>query len=109
MQVLTELLQQPQAEKPTGTGRVLTSPSGMSNKLVMNVVGEMPLDAVIRDLGNSAAREVATILEGMTLRPADYATLPQLPETLRTRLTSVLTKEPEKFAKAFTDALHLKG
>lgn len=94
--------------KPVGTGRVLTSPSRLSREKATKVCEEFPLDSVLRDLGAVAARELATALEGLNLRPADYADQ-DFQKVLAKRIADAVKSNPDAFAKAVTEQLKLRG
>jgi hypothetical protein len=93
---------------PGGTGAVLVRPSKLSMDLAQQVIREMPLDGLYRDLGAVAAMLVADELESRGLRPADYATLPELPQAVARRLGGYLLRSGE-FSTAFVQNLMARG
>ena len=64
---------------PGGTSAVLTRPSGIDMELATQVLRQVQLDVVQRDLGAIMAREVANELERHGLKPSDFAELPDFP------------------------------
>lgn len=93
---------------PGGTGAVLTRPSKLSLEVTQQVVRAMPLDGVYRDIGAVAARFVADELERNSLRAADYANLPDLPEVVAKRIVGHLLRS-EEFARSFSEHLSARG
>lgn len=91
------------------TGTVLITPDSISKDLVSKIVKEFPLEAVIRDIGVVAARELANHIEAKGLRAAGYAELPNLSETMSERLMQELGKEPQVFTDAFLTQLRARG
>jgi hypothetical protein len=97
----------PQA--PVGTAKVLTSPSRLSNEAAEQACRTLDLDVVLRDLGAIAAREIATELESMGLRAADYSALEAIPKLMAKRLADAVKSNPETFSKALVERLALRG
>ena len=93
---------------PGGTGAILTQPSALSASLAEEVVKQMPLDAVYRDLGAVAARVVADEMDIKMLRPADFANLSDLPGVVAARIVEHLGKS-EEFAASFRRHLKARG
>ena len=93
---------------PGGTGAVLTQPSGIDMELASQVLRQVSLDAVNRDLGVIAAREVADELERQGLRAADFANLPDFPAVVARRIVARLSRS-ESFAEAFRQHLGMRG
>ena len=93
---------------PGGTGAVLVRPSKLSMDLAGQVVREMPLDGLYRDLGVVAARLVANELESRGLRPADYANLQELPQVVARRIGGYLLRSGE-FSTSFVQNLTARG
>lgn len=96
-------------EVKTTTSRVLTAPSGITNGLVTDMLGEFELKPIMRDLGFIVAREIADQIEAMALRPADYAQLPDLAITVAQRLMHALALDDETFATSLVDNLKMRG
>lgn len=93
---------------PGGTGAVLTRPSGIDLEIATQVLRQVALDSIDRDLGAVAAREVANELERHGLKPADFAHLPDFPPIVAQRIVSRLVKS-EEFARAFRKYLGMRG
>jgi hypothetical protein len=93
---------------PGGTGAVLTRPSALSMEVAAQAVKSMPLDQIYRDLGAIAARVVADELESRALRPADYASLPDLPGVVAKRITGYVLRSDE-FSRSFLQHLSSRG
>jgi len=93
---------------PGGTGAVLTRPSKLSLDVADQVVRRMPLDGLYRDVGAVAARVLADELEQASLRPADYADLPDLPKVVAKRIVGYLLRS-EEFARSFSEYLAARG
>lgn len=97
------------SEVATTTGFVMVRPSSISNELVAKVVREFPLEAVLKDLGVVAARELANYIEAMAMRPADYAGMPDLGIVVAERIMQALGKDSEAFTDALTAQLRNRG
>ncbi len=93
---------------PGGTAAVLNRPSGISMELAVQAVRKMPMDRIFRDIGAIVAREIADELESQGLRPADFATLDELPRVVGKRVTSYLLRS-EEFSRALLQALQARG
>lgn len=93
---------------PGGTGAVLIRPSKLSFEVAQQTVRAMPLDGLYRDVGASAARVLADELESRSLRPADYANLPDLPKAVAKRIVGYLLRS-EEFARSFSEHLAARG
>lgn len=91
------------------TGDVMIAPNTLAKEVVAKVVKSFPLDKVLYELGIIAARELANNIEALALRPADYANLPDLSETMSERLMQELGKDPDMFANAFLTELRNRG
>ena len=93
---------------PGGTGAVLIRPSTLSLEVAKQAVRAMPLDGLYRDVGSVAARVLADELESKSLRPADYANLPDLPKAAAKRIVGYLLRS-EEFARSFSEHLAARG
>ena len=93
---------------PGGTGAILTRPSKLSLDVAVQAVRAMPLDGLYRDVGAVAARVLADELEARSLRPADYANLPDLPRVAAKRIVGYLLRSDE-FAQALKQGLTARG
>jgi len=93
---------------PGGTGAILNRPSQLSLEVAQQAVKAMPLDQMYRDIGSIAARVLADELEKRSLRPADYANLPDLPKVAAKRVVGYLLRS-EEFARSFTEHLMSRG
>ncbi len=87
----------------------MLGPNSITSRLVNAIVKEFSLDNVIRDLGVRAANELADNIQTRALRPADFAELPELAETLSERLMQELGKDPDAFNTAFLSQLRARG
>jgi hypothetical protein len=97
----------PLTEAPTGLA--MTMPSPVSIEIATNVADNFDIETVVRDLGAIVAREFANELQRMALRPADYATIPDLTNILAIRVASYLMQLPDVFDLAFLQALRNRG
>jgi hypothetical protein len=93
---------------PGGTGAVLIRPSKLSLDVAQQAVRGMPLDGLYRDIGAVAARVLADEMESRSLRPADYADIPELPKVVAKRIVGYLLRS-EEFARSFSDHLTARG
>lgn len=93
---------------PGGTAAVLTSPSKIDRELVAQVVKQVPLDAICKDIGAVAAREIANALQQYGLRPADFTDQPDLPAMVAKRIVGRLIRS-EEFSRSFTKYLSMRG
>lgn len=93
----------------TNTAAVMIAPNKITKDVVAKIVKEFALDYVMRDFGTIAARELANQIETRGLRPADYADLADLAETMSERLMQELGKDPEAFNNAFISQLRIRG
>jgi len=93
---------------PGGTGAVLIRPSKLSLEVAQQAVRAMPIDGLYRDVGAVAARVLADELERQSLRPADYANLPDLPKAAAKRIVGYLLRS-EEFARSFSEHLAARG
>jgi hypothetical protein len=55
------------------------------------------------------AKAAGAELTSRALRPADYAPIEELPQTLATKLVDELKERPEIFHAAFAKALRIQG
>jgi hypothetical protein len=106
LRTLAEILS---VARPKGTAATLVAPSALSKEVAAKVVAEFDLAPVLRDLAAAAAREVANKLDGVALRPADYAIMAELPDLVSKRIVQQLADDPSTFAKMFADYLQLRG
>ncbi len=97
------------SEIRTTTGQVMTSPSSISRDTVVKLVKEFPLDTVLRDLGVIAARELASFIEALALRPADYAGVEDIGSIVAERIMQALGRDSESFLGTFTAQLRTRG
>lgn len=93
---------------PGGTGAVLTRPSGIDMELAQQILRQVALDAIMRDLGAVAAREVADELTRHGLKPSDFVNLPDFPSIAAKRIVARLAQS-EEFARAFRKYLGMRG
>ena len=93
---------------PGGTGAIMIRPSTLSLDIARQAVKEMMLDGVYRDLGAVAANALADELEARSLRPADYADLPELPKVVAKRIVGYLLRSDE-FARSLSENLAARG
>lgn len=93
---------------PGGTAAVLTRPSKLSLDVATQAVRTMPLDGLYRSVGTIAAQTLADELESRSLRPADYANLPDLPKVTAKRIVGYLLRS-EEFARSFSEHLSARG
>ncbi len=93
---------------PGGRGAVLIRPSKLSLDVAQQAVRGMPLDGLYRDIGAVAARVLADEMESRSLRPADYADIPELPKVVAKRIVGYLLRS-EEFARSFSDHLTARG
>lgn len=91
------------------TARVLGGPSQISREMAAQSVQSINLTQILKDLGVSAAQQIANDLEALGLRPADYADLPDLPQTVTRLLIQALQKMPTEFVLALLEQLKLRG
>lgn len=91
------------------SGTVMIAPSGITIDLVTELLNTFELQPIMKDLGLIAARVLADKIEAMTLRPADYADLPDLATLLSQRLMHELAKDDETFANSLISNLRLRG
>jgi hypothetical protein len=97
-------------EAQTTTAHVLTLPSNISRDQAYELVKDVPLEPVLRDLAVCMARAISSELLAMALRPADYADLPDLPLMVIERLIEALAAKPEDaFIKPLIDHLKMSG
>lgn len=93
---------------PGGTGAVLTKPSGIDMELATQLLKQMSLDAVFRDLGAVAAREVADEMDRHALKPSDFANLPDFPMVVAKRIVARLVGS-EEFSRSLQKYLGMRG
>lgn len=106
---LKKIFGEPTSEGFVSTGRVLTLPSAVSGEIANQVIATMDLTQILKDIGAVVAQQLATDLEAMALRPADYALLPDMPQMLAQRVAKELAKAPTEFTAALVDRLKLRG
>ena len=92
----------------SNTADVLSRPTQMDYALAKKAIEQVDLDTICRDLGAVAAREYANVLEQYALKPADFASLDELHETLAGKLVEYL-KKSESFVRAFQAQLKMRG
>jgi hypothetical protein len=93
-----------------GTAQVLTTPSDSARALAVKIVEEeVDIDLLVRDLAILAAREVANALSSHALRPADYVSVPRIWETVLSKISGALGRNPEAFIAAFQEHLQMRG
>ncbi len=105
---LTEIFGDPTNVAPTGTGAVLTTPSGLSLDLVAQVAREMPMDEVLYQVGKLLARQLADELERQGLKASDYAAVPELPHIVAKRITARIHSSAQ-FARGVVEGLMQRG
>jgi hypothetical protein len=89
-----------------GTAQVLNSPSDEDRAEVLAAIKTIDLSPVMRDLTTLVVDAVANAIHTMALRPADYADMKDLPDSMLLQLSKVLsTKEGRQL---FTDTFHDK-
>lgn len=93
---------------PGGTAAILVRPSTIDMELAAQVVKRTSMDRVCRDLGAVAAREVADELQRQGLKPADFATLEDLPQVVAKRIAVRLLRS-EEFSRSFLQHLGMRG
>lgn len=98
-----------QTEAVTNTATVTNSPSSLSREQVKEIADKIPLGPIFQQLGVFVANVVADRLQARSLRPADYAELPELPESLLERMKETSDDAKTVFAKSFVDALKARG
>lgn len=91
------------------TGKVLVMPSGVTRDLAAQAIADIDTSPIMRDIGVIVARQIATELQQMALRPADYASLPDLPQMVAARLGAELATAPDVFVASLLEQLRLKG
>lgn len=91
------------------TGPVLMLPSTVTKDQASHAVGEMNLDSVMHDIGAIVARHISDELSKLSLRPADYATLPDLDKVIAIKVAKELQQVPEPFSKALLEYMKLRG
>lgn len=91
------------------SGRVMTTPSGLTIDLVKDILDKFDLAQIMKDLGLVVAREIADKIESVALRPADYADLPDLSAIVSQRLMHELAKDNETFANSLISNLRNRG
>lgn len=96
-------------QESANTANVLVIPSGIQKDLATKAIESIDLGPIFRDLGVIVAREIATALEQMALRPADYTELPDLAHHISKRLAEHLQKTPEEFLVSLIETLKMKG
>lgn len=96
-------------ETLTTTARVLVTPSEMAKKKAAQAIGKFPIEPIIRDLAAICARELANEWEGMGLRAADHADIPDVAKKVVKRLIDALAEIPEDFAVPLGEYLRLRG
>lgn len=84
-------------------------PSSLSQEVASQAIQNINLSPVLRDIGMIVGREVSMALESMSLRPADYLDLPDMPKLLASRVGAELSKAPAEFVKALIEQMALRG
>jgi hypothetical protein len=77
-------------------GRVLVAPTKVDKESVLKMAEEVPLDDLAADVGVVLAQFIATSIEQMGLRPADYWKT-DLPVVLAKRLAKAMTNPTPEF------------
>lgn len=94
------------ANAPTAIPR---GPSKENSRVAEEAIEDIDLATILRDLGAILAREYATRLDALGLRPADYVCIPKLAERVVGRLASHLHPVPDTLASSFEEHLRSKG
>lgn len=93
-----------------GTAQVLNTPSDADRAEAMAALKDFPVDRVLRDAAIVSAQVLADVLHTMSLRPADYADVKELPEELLKLLKKNLSGDgADFFADVFRDHLKNRG
>ena len=93
----------------TNTAQVLNQPSGLSKEQAATLIKAIQTPKIIRDLAASAAGEIAIEIQAHAMRPADFATLPDLASMVAEKIKADLSSKPDIFEKALIEFLKLKG
>lgn len=99
----------PVVEGSTNAAQLAVLPSQVTMQLAAQAIESLDLTVVLRDIGTIVAREIADTLETMSLRPADYVTLPDLPQMVAAMVAGELAAAPPEFANALIEQLKLRG
>lgn len=91
------------------TARALSMPGGVTKEIAAQAVENLDLAPILRDIGLIVARQIATDLEAMALRPADYVDLPDMPQMVAARLGAELSTAPTDFVAALLEQLKSRG
>ena len=94
-----------------GTAQVLNCPSDEDRAEVLEAVKTIDLSPVVRDLTTLVVDSVENVMHTMALRPADYADMKDLPRSMLSQLSKVLSTEEGKqlFADSFLAKLKSRG
>lgn len=98
-----------EAVSPVGTGAVLTSPAVLSKDMSSQLADQLPLDQVMNVIATTLAREMGAFMITKAMRPADYATLSDIPDSLIERTIEALASKPDVFFKVFRDQMKMQG
>lgn len=96
-------------EAATTTGNVLTLPSSLTKDMAKGLVDKLPVENIVHGVAVMLAKEVGNQLTAMSLRPADYMDLKDLPDSLVERLIEELAKKPDLFFNTFKEHLQIQG
>ena len=100
---------EPQEEGYTTTAKVLTLPAGVTRDLASQAIEQLDLSVIMRDIAAVVAREIATELQTMALRPADYTDLPDMPQMVAARVAGELAAAPPEFVQTLIEHIKLRG
>lgn len=109
LQDLRRILAEPKTESFASTGKVMVAPSGVTRELAQQAIEAMDLTEILGEIGAVVGAKIASDLEAMSLRPADYAVLPDMSLAVAKRLGTQIAKAPTEFTAALMDRLRLRG
>lgn len=96
-------------ESFVSTGVAQNSPTELTREIASQLIQKIDLSVVLRDIGIIVAREISSELEKVSLRAADYADLPDMPQMVAARLGSELSVAPNDFVNALLEQIKLRG
>jgi hypothetical protein len=99
----------PHTEAFASTSQALNSPSEVSKELALQAIESMDLSQIMKDLGALVAGQIAIDLSAMSLKAADYANMPDMPQMVADRLGKEIQKAPTQFVAALIENLKLRG
>lgn len=96
-------------EGPVDAGELLRRPQAGEVELAREVVAEMPLGAILRDLGAVAARQVGDVLLAVNVRPANSSVDATMHRDLAVRIGKALLSGSGPFDEAMAEFLGNRG